>query len=136
VREHRHRVALAIDLAEQRRVARADLRHRFGTSRGARTIPAEEGSALAEISVAGADPGRFHVTIEEPGSRTEHEVTASTVDLERLGSSYESPEDFVRACFAFLLEREPKESILRSFDVSVIGRYFPEFESSIGRAPG
>ena len=102
----------------------------------ARTIPAEEGSALAEISVAGADPGRFHVTIEEPGSRTEHEVTASTVDLERLGSSYESPEDFVRACFAFLLEREPKESILRSFDVSVIGRYFPEFESSIGRTPG
>jgi hypothetical protein len=39
----------------------------------------------------------------------------------------------VRACFDFLLEREPKESILRSFDVTVIGRYFPEFETTIRR---
>jgi hypothetical protein len=30
-----------------------------------------------------------------------------------------------------LLEREPKEAILRRFDVSVIGRYFPEFEGVI-----
>ena len=30
-----------------------------------------------------------------------------------------------------LLEREPKESILGRFDVSVIGRYFPDFESAI-----
>ena len=29
------------------------------------------------------------------------------------------------------LEREPKESILPSFDVSVIGGYFPEFEGKI-----
>jgi len=29
------------------------------------------------------------------------------------------------------LEREPKESILRRFDVSVIGRYFPEFDETI-----
>jgi hypothetical protein len=35
------------------------------------------------------------------------------------------------ATFAFLLEREPKESILSSFDVSVIGRYFPGFEREI-----
>ena len=38
---------------------------------------------------------------------------------------------FVERCFAFLLEREPKESILRRFDVSVIARYFPEFERVI-----
>ena len=31
----------------------------------------------------------------------------------------------------FLLEREPKESILRSFDVSQIATYFPEFEAEI-----
>jgi hypothetical protein len=37
----------------------------------------------------------------------------------------------VRDCFAFLLEREPTESILSSFDVGVIGRYFPEFERVI-----
>jgi hypothetical protein len=37
----------------------------------------------------------------------------------------------VRDCFAFPLEREPTESILSSFDVGVIGRYFPEFERVI-----
>ena len=36
-----------------------------------------------------------------------------------------NPEDLVRASFAFLLEREPSESILREFDLTVIGRYFP-----------
>ncbi len=34
--------------------------------------------------------------------------------------------------FAFLLEREPRESILHSFDLPVIGRYFPEWESEMG----
>jgi hypothetical protein len=33
----------------------------------------------------------------------------------------------------FLLVREPKESILRSFDVSQIETYFPEFEAEITR---
>jgi hypothetical protein len=58
-----------------------------------------------------------------------HRVEA---DLEPLGAG-RSPEAFVRDCFAFLLEREPKESILSSFDVGVIGRYFPEFERLIAR---
>jgi hypothetical protein len=30
-----------------------------------------------------------------------------------------------------LLDREPKESILGSFDVTVISRYFPEFEREL-----
>jgi hypothetical protein len=30
-----------------------------------------------------------------------------------------------------LLDREPKESILRRFDVTVISRYFPEFEQEL-----
>jgi len=42
----------------------------------------------------------------------------------------------VRACFEFLLAREAKDSILGSFDLSVIGRYFPEFESEITRPRG
>jgi hypothetical protein len=32
-----------------------------------------------------------------------------------------------------LLEREPKESILRRFDVKAISRYFPEFEREMPR---
>ena len=42
-------------------------------------------------------------------------------------------EDLIRRSFEFLLEREPKEAILRSFDLSVIARYFPEYEAEIAR---
>ena len=41
------------------------------------------------------------------------------------------PIDLVRRSFAFLLEREPKESILRSFELPEIGRYFPDYERTI-----
>jgi hypothetical protein len=75
---------------------------------------------------------RYDVRIsDDGGSTTEHTVTLSRDDQERLGSRYPSPEAFIRACFAFLLEREPKESILRSFDVSQISDYYPEFEPEI-----
>lgn len=36
-----------------------------------------------------------------------------------------------RESFRFLLEREPNTSILSSFDLPVIGRYFPEYEREI-----
>jgi hypothetical protein len=88
---------------------------------------------VAEITVTPVDPERFHVTVREGGSSSEHDVTLGAADFARLGPDRSSPEALVRACFAFLLEREPKESILSSFDVTVIGRYFPEFEEAIGR---
>ena len=37
----------------------------------------------------------------------------------------------LEAAFRFLLDREPKESILGRFDVTVISRYFPEFEREL-----
>ena len=74
---------------------------------------------------------RFTVRIREDGSESVHEVTLSASDFERLGKPYRSPEEFVRACFEFLLERESKEQILGSFDVSAISTYFPEFEDRI-----
>ena len=80
-----------------------------------------------------ADTMRFSVRVREGRSSTEHDVTVARHDLDRLGSSYASSEEFLRACFEFLLDREPKESILSSFDVSVIGGYFPEFERVISR---
>jgi hypothetical protein len=75
----------------------------------------------------------FDVRVSESESESRHEVTLSEEDYRRLGEGYGSPDDFVRACFEFLLEREPKESILSRFDVSVISRYFPEFEETIRR---
>jgi hypothetical protein len=78
---------------------------------------------------------RFGVTVQdEDGSTSVHEVTVSLDDFERLGRNFRELDEFVRACFQFLLEREPKESILPSFDVAVISNHFPEFEDRISRA--
>jgi len=38
----------------------------------------------------------------------------------------------VEKSFEFLLERESNTSILRSFELPVIGNYFPEYETTIG----
>ena len=35
--------------------------------------------------------------------------------------------------FEFLLENEPKESILGRFELPLIGRYFPNFEAEMKR---
>ena len=56
----------------------------------------------------------------------------SDQDFARLaGDTGTTPEAFISGVFAFLLEREPKESILARFDVTMVGRYFPEFEREI-----
>jgi hypothetical protein len=91
---------------------------------------------MAEVHVERSttgDPYRFSVRVSESGKETQHEVTLSDHDYGRLGTGYASPEELVHACFAFLLARESKEQILRQFDVSVIPRYFPEFENEIRR---
>jgi hypothetical protein len=44
-----------------------------------------------------------------------------------------TPERVIEASFRFLLAREPKEAILKSFDISAIARYFPEFERELPR---
>jgi hypothetical protein len=90
---------------------------------------------MAEIEIEAAGEGsgktRFRVTVREGDSSSEHEVTVTDGDYRRLGERYDSYEDFVRATFQFLLEREPKESILAQFDVATVPRYFPEFERDI-----
>ena len=42
-------------------------------------------------------------------------------------------EELVQRSFEFLLEREPNTSILRRFDLPVIGKYFPEYERQMHR---
>lgn len=90
---------------------------------------------MAEIEVKGQklDGGyQFQVTIREARGQTQHRVTLSETDYQRLAGGAVSPEALVTESFRFLLEREPKESILRAFDLTVIGRYFPEYERVIG----
>jgi hypothetical protein len=74
------------------------------------------------------------VTVDDgQGAPTTHVVGVTTDDLRRLTPAETTPDDLVVRSFGFLLEREPKESILRRFDLTVIGRYFPEYERTIRR---
>jgi len=87
----------------------------------------------ATIEVEKIDNSKFRVRVIEAGSETTHDVTVSPNDYTRLTNGKIEPEELVRRSFEFLLEREPKESILTRFDLSVIGRYFPEYEREIRR---
>jgi hypothetical protein len=71
------------------------------------------------------------VRVREGAFATEHRVTVVPADVVRLDPTAADPERLVRAAFAFLLEREPASSILRSFDLPVIGRYFPGWEADV-----
>ena len=78
-----------------------------------------------------SDGWNCHVTVGQDERRTTHDVAVSAADLERLGPGATDPTALVRESFEFLLEREPRESILRSFALPDIGRYFPEYNRQI-----
>jgi len=77
------------------------------------------------------DRYEFQVTVKEGKEESRHRVTLRKADYQKLTAGKASPEDLVMESFRFLLEREPKESILRSFDLMVIGRYFPKYRREI-----
>lgn len=76
---------------------------------------------------------KCRVVVDHRGEHTEHSVAVSLDDLKRWGrgTAKEDVEDLVRRSFDFLLEREPPSSILRTFDLPVIERYFPEYDRLI-----
>jgi len=76
---------------------------------------------------------RCVVRVGDDAGATTHEVIVSADALTRFGGSAADPQALVHESFVFLLEREPRESILRRFDLPVIERYFPEYRDEIGR---
>ena len=87
------------------------------------------------IEVARKSGNRYSVTVAG-STTTRHEVTVSPEYHRKLTGGNVSAEALVEASFRFLLEREPNTSILSTFDLPVIGRYFPEYEEAIGRRLG
>jgi hypothetical protein len=63
---------------------------------------------------------------------TKHRVRVTPDDIRRYGGDAISAQQLLEASFRFLLDRESNTSILASFDLPVIARYFPEFEKEIG----
>ncbi len=86
-----------------------------------------------KIEIERLNENQFRVRVSEGGSETSHIVTAKPEDYLRLTNGKVDAAELVRRSFEFLLENEPKESILRQFDLSVIGKYFPDYEREIRR---
>jgi hypothetical protein len=82
------------------------------------------------ILVKNTSPGIYQVTVES-GSTTQHIVTVTPEYWQRLTGGRVSVEILIEKSFEFLLEQESNTSILRSFDLPVIQRYFPEYERTI-----
>ena len=86
-----------------------------------------------KIEIDKFDASHFRVRVIEAASESSHQVTLNPGDCARLTGGAAEPEELLRKSFQFLLEREPKESILARFDLSVISRYFPEYEQEMKR---
>jgi hypothetical protein len=86
--------------------------------------------ARTMITVNPIDSTTFEVIVESSATTT-HQVTLKPSYYEKLTNKLVTPEVLVEKSFEFLLDRESNTSILRSFDLPVIGQYFPEFESVI-----
>jgi hypothetical protein len=99
-------------------------------------VPALPGSGVTPDvrCVATSDGWSCQVAIRDGEAVvSSHSVAVSRADLARLDPGPTAPDDLVRRSFEFLLEREPPSSILSTFELSVISRYFPGYEADIRR---
>jgi len=69
--------------------------------------------------------------IDEDKTKTEHLVTIPLPTYVRLTGKQYPVEKLVEKSFAFLLTKEPKESILGQFTLDQIGEYFPDWENKM-----
>ena len=87
----------------------------------------------AKIDVEQGAPDQFRVRVSEGNTLTQHVVTMKASDYERISAKKVEPVELVRRAFEFLLARERQEEILTRFDLTVISRYFAEFEQAMKR---
>jgi hypothetical protein len=71
------------------------------------------------------------VTVFDDDTSRAFDVEVTAEELARFDPGAADPTELVHRSFEFLLAREPKESILPSFGLSTIARYFPEYEREI-----
>ena len=61
---------------------------------------------------------------------THHRVRVTKAEVDHMAQG-RTVEQLLQESFRFLLEREPNTSILPSFGLLLIGRYFPEYQQEI-----
>jgi hypothetical protein len=128
----------AVQLAEVREgdrpEAAATLRRRSASHPSWKAHSIREDADMIQLRHTGeGNILKFEVVVREGKSETRHTITMSAQTCERLIVGKYTPERSLKVAFRFLLDREQKESILSHFDVTVISRYFPDFERELPR---
>lgn len=77
------------------------------------------------------DRWEFHVTVQDEQDSSEYSVFMNQAMLDKYTDNPVDPAVLVQQSFEFLLARESKESILSSFSLDVIERYFPEYPNEM-----
>ena len=82
------------------------------------------------ISIKKLSDDVFKVTVAET-STTTHTVTVTDKSLNDLTDNSVTKNQLLKFSFKFLLEREPNTSILSSFDINVISKYFSDYRNKV-----
>ena len=84
------------------------------------------------ISIKKRTDDVFVVTVAD-GMTTTHTVTVTDQSLTDLTGNNVTKTQLLEFSFNFLLDREPNTSILSSFDINVISRYFSDYRDEVRR---
>lgn len=84
------------------------------------------------ISIKKLSDDVFEVTVAK-NSITTHTVTVTDQSLIDLTDNNVTKTKLLEFSFKFLLDREPNTSILKSFDINVISRYFSDYRDEVKR---
>ena len=84
------------------------------------------------ISIKKRTDDVFLVTVAD-GMTTTHTVTVTDQSLTDLTDNNVTKTQLLEFSFNFLLDREPNTSILSSFDINVISRYFSDYRDEVRR---
>lgn len=86
---------------------------------------------MTDIQIRLLGDEHFEVTVDEGTTQSMHVVSASQKQASLLCDGCDL-EQLVEASVRFLLDREPKESIMNQFDLDVIAQFFPDYPVKIG----
>tara|TARA_B100000965_G_scaffold47672_1_gene34926 strand:+ start:183 stop:455 length:273 start_codon:yes stop_codon:yes gene_type:complete len=83
-----------------------------------------------EVLINNLSKDKFEILVNNK-QKTIHQVYLSDeVHLDFTNNKI-SKEELIKFSFEFLLEREPNTSILSSFELNIISKYFPEYLLSV-----
>jgi hypothetical protein len=87
------------------------------------------------ITASLVDANTYEVVVSG-APETVHRVHMAPDYYRKLSGGTVTHEWVLIQAFQFLLEREPNTAILPTFDLTVINRYFPEFEAAMRQRLG